>query len=92
MEEYEIHYDIYCPKCGHSPLHSRTCVELMCNEGVMDESDDDPINFIPGESEYPCPECRGTGIEWWCPSCGENLSGMKLHDEQDEDLPNYPSE
>lgn len=79
--DYEIDDETSCPKCGHSPIHYRNCQELMCNEGWMDEHDDDPINFAPGESEYPCQECRGTGTEKWCPKCGENLSG---HNDEEE--------
>lgn len=74
MADYEINDECSCPKCGHSPLHSRDCVNF-CDDGFFDESEDDPINFFPGESERPCNECKGTGVEWWCPNCGENLSG-----------------
>lgn len=73
-DDYEIDYDVHCCKCGHSPLHNRGCTN-WCEDGYIDESEDDPINFFPGESEIRCPECKGTGVEWWCPSCGENLSG-----------------
>lgn len=76
-DDYEIHDDVSCPKCGHDRLHSRDCTN-WCDEGYIDENEDDPINFRPGESLRRCPECRGTGIEWWCPSCGENLSGVEL--------------
>lgn len=86
MEDYDIEDNVSCPKCGHSPLHSRDCINF-CEEGFIDESDDDPINFFPGESERACYECKGTGIERWCPSCGENLSGVKL--EWDEDDHNH---
>ena len=74
--EYEINNDVYCPNCNHSPLHNRDCTN-WCDEGYFDESDDDPINFMPGESFKICPECRGTGVEWWCPNCGANLSDNK---------------
>ena len=51
MEDtYDIHDDVYCPKCKHSPLHSRSCTN-WCDEGYFDESEDDPINFMPA-SEY----------------------------------------
>lgn len=73
-DDYEVDYEVHCCKCGHSPLHSRSCTN-WCEDGYIDESEDDPINFFPGESERQCPECKGTGVEWWCPSCGKNLSG-----------------
>jgi hypothetical protein len=76
MEDYEIETDVNCPKCGHSPLHSRDCIN-WCDDGYFDESEDDPINFMPGEYETICSECNGTGVERWCPNCGENLSGNK---------------
>jgi DnaJ-class molecular chaperone len=85
MEDFEIEYDATCPECGHSPLHSRECTN-WCEDGFIDESEDDPINFMPGESERRCPECKGTGVERWCPSCGENLSGVKVfQDDNDEE-------
>lgn len=52
----------------------------------MDEYDDDPINFYPGESEYACPECKGTTVEVWCPGCGKNLSAMNVLSSDDDDL------
>lgn len=76
-DDYDIEDNGSCPKCGHRPLHSRDC-NNGCEDGFFDESDDDPINFMPGESDRPCDECRGTGIERWCPSCGTNLSGIKI--------------
>jgi DnaJ-class molecular chaperone len=86
-EEYDIDSEMSCPVCGHSPLHYRTCSN-WCDDGYFDESDDDPINFMPGESQRICSECRGTGTEWWCPKCGENLSGILSFantDDPDED-------
>jgi len=75
--DIEHEYSGHCPKCGHSPLHSRDCTN-WCDDGYMDEYDDDPINFSPGQEFSKCPECYGTGIERWCPSCGENLSDVKI--------------
>lgn len=84
MEEYDIETEFTCPKCGHSPLHSRTC-NNWCDDGWFDEHDEDPINFSPGEEYSRCEECKGTGIERWCPSCGTNLSGHRF---EDTDEPN----
>lgn len=80
--DYDIESDLTCPKCGHSPLHSRYCTN-WCDDGYHDEYDDDPINFIPGESLIPCQECKGTGVERWCPGCGANLSGVHFHDDDE---------
>ena len=90
MADYDIDYDCSCPKCGHSPTHSRDCIN-WCNDGVLDMSDDDPINFAPGEIIYPCPDCKGTGIERWCPNCGAELSGESVSSE-DEYPGEYPDE
>jgi rubredoxin len=86
MEDYDIDNEVHCPKCGHSPLHNRFCTNFFCEDGYIDESEDDPINFMPGESERACPECKGTGVEWWCPKCGTNLSGNRSLREQFEKL------
>lgn len=82
MDDYEIDDECSCPKCGRNPIHRRDCTNF-CNEGYFDESDDDPINFSPGESYEKCPECNGTGVEVWCPHCGANLSGVKLECEDE---------
>lgn len=77
MDDYEDVYETHCPKCNHSPIRQRDC-SGWCDDGYLDEHDDDPINYGPGESLVRCPECKGTGIERWCPNCGEDLSGVKL--------------
>lgn len=76
-EEYDID-DVSCLKCGNEQIHSRDCTNIFCEGGYIDDSEEDPINYGPGESEHRCPECRGTEIERWCPKCGANLSGVKL--------------
>jgi hypothetical protein len=84
-EDFEVDYDAQCPECNHSPIHYRTC-QNWCEDGWIDDYDDDPINCpIPGLEFTRCDECRGTGIETWCPNCGENLSGIKIHDEEEAD-------
>lgn len=73
MEDFEVDYDLSCPKCEHSPLHNRDCLN-WCNEGIIEEFADD-LEIEGTGVELLCPECKGTGVEWWCPNCGENLSG-----------------
>jgi len=85
-EDYEVDYEVNCPYCGHTPLHNRFCANLFCDEGFIDESEDDPINFTPGELVIPCPDCKGTGVEWWCPKCGKNLSDNKRLQQQFNEL------
>jgi hypothetical protein len=76
MEDYEIEPEVHCPKCGHSPLHSRHCSNWDCDDGYIEDFLDDLE--IPGTGyEVKCPECNGTGVERWCPNCGANLSGDK---------------
>lgn len=82
MQDFDIEDEFTCPNCGHSPLHSRDCTNF-CDDGFFDESDNDPINFFPGEEFRRCEECKGTGVERWCPSCGANLSGVN------DDTDNY---
>jgi len=81
MADYEIESDLSCPDCGHSPLHSRDCTNIFCEDGYIEEFLDDVE--IPGTGyEVKCPECKGTGVERWCPKCGANLSGDKRLDKQ----------
>lgn len=68
-DDYEIG-DLPCPACGNNATHSRHCSAFDCLDGYIDESHDDPINFAPGEEFSICRECKGHGIERWCPSCG----------------------
>lgn len=75
-DEYEID-DTPCPKCGHHTTRSRTCDEVGCDDGYIDEHDEDPINFAPGQAYEVCQECRGTGHVRWCPKCGCDLNQFK---------------
>lgn len=84
MSDYEL-TALTCPNCGNNPVHSRSC-NNFCNEGYFDEADDDPINFLPGESEYACSECLGTGTETWCPKCGKNLSRHDFADDEEVEI------
>jgi hypothetical protein len=43
------------------------CHEIGCEDGYVDEYDDDPINAAPGDVT-PCPECRGAGGYYECPN------------------------
>lgn len=72
-DDYDLD-DRPCPKCNHHFTHSRICDSLYCEDGYIDESEEDPINLCPGEEYTKCAECGGTGIQWWCPSCGESLN------------------
>ena len=46
MEDtYDIHDDLYCPKCKHSPLHSRSCTNLFCEDGYIEDFADDLENI-----------------------------------------------
>lgn len=69
-DDYEIDIsDIPCGKCGHEPLHFRRCSAIGCEDGWIDESDYDPVNFAPGGELTRCDECF-QGIQRWCPKCG----------------------
>jgi len=70
MEDYDID-DLECPQCGHN-THSRECSELMCEDGGIDESEEDYL--LPGTNVTTCHTCQGTGIERWCPNCGKDLT------------------
>lgn len=73
MLDYDIDDEVYCALCGHSPLHNKDCDNIACELGGVDESFDDPINFVPGERVSVCGSCFGTEVIWWCPGCGADL-------------------
>jgi hypothetical protein len=79
-EDYEL-IDEACPSCGfEGPTHGRDC-DNGCDEGFIDEADDDPINFMPGEEFRICSDCYGTGFLHWCPKCGfdfQNTSNKEI--------------
>ena len=66
--------DTPCPRCGEFAVQSRRCDEWDCDDGWIDESEDDPVNFAPGESLVMCRECFGTGVVRWCSKCGCDLN------------------
>jgi len=70
MDDYEIAMsDAPCPFCGHLPLHTRDCGH--CDDGFISLYDDDPLWYDEDDVEK-CDECRGTGVEIWCPNCGRD--------------------
>jgi hypothetical protein len=73
MDDYDFS-DVACPKCGHTPTHYRECQGLFCDDGFVDEWEEDPINYMQGQEFSVCPECHGTGSEHWCPACGYDLT------------------
>lgn len=62
-----------CPTCAHVPTHCRDC-EQCSGEGWTDPAEDDPINYIAGYESWPCGNCFSTGLEHWCPKCGESIT------------------
>lgn len=75
MEDVEQEYECsstHCPECLCAPTHWRECSAFGCDEGLVDEHDDDPINHAPGDFSE-CRTCGGTGVEHWCPTCGLDL-------------------
>jgi DnaJ-class molecular chaperone len=87
--EYDLDDELSCPACGHSPLHSRRCSNIHCQGGSVDESDEDYM--LEGSVLVICEECKGTGVERWCPKCGENLSGHEFEEWDDEDEQRHPA-
>lgn len=83
FDDYVEEYEASCPKCGHFPLRRRDCDNIGCDEGYFDEADEDPINFMPGESYLKCSECKGTGCVIWCPECGTDWTGHKFPEDED---------
>ena len=73
----DVQYDDgQCPNCKRwGTLRFRDCTEFNCEDGFIDEHEDDPINYAPGEEFSTCQECRGTGIVRWCSGCGTDLTG-----------------
>lgn len=69
MSEDYWDLDAPCKKCGHAPTRRKDCPALDCEDGEIDEHEDDPINYPPG-SFQDCNECNGTGFVDWCPKCG----------------------
>ena len=83
MADFEVDYDLECPKCHHTPLHSDRCQRCGDIEGTEDLSDDDPVNYRQG-TLVRCRECKGHGIIRWCPGCKANLTGQDVIDNSPE--------
>lgn len=77
-DDYEID-GIECPKCGHN-TRSRCCTDVACEGGGIDDSDEDYL--LPGTNITLCENCKGTGIERWCPNCGVDLTGQHFEDDE----------
>lgn len=61
-----------CPKCGKGTRWAY-CRRMGCDDGYVDMHEyDDPLWYDEGELER-CNDCRGTGVEKWCPHCGWDL-------------------
>lgn len=75
FEDFEI-INQPCPKCGHDHINRAGCSSIFCDDGLIDESDEDFC--IEGTIMRKCPECLGTSFIMWCPSCGTNLTGLKI--------------
>lgn len=78
MEDYEIIDDVDCYLCGHGTIHSTYCDDLLCEDGVIDLSEDDPINFAPREIVITCTTCKGYESLFWCPNCNKDLDPKKI--------------
>lgn len=84
MPDYELH-DRPCPVCEYHPTHWSRCAALACEDGLIDEYENDPIVLAPGEVFAACGKCHGTGSDWWCPRCESDLN------EQTNSLSNFIS-
>lgn len=62
-----------CPNCKAPTTRIKPCTVFGCDEGYIDEYEDDPINYAPGESFSECSECHGFGVHHWCPQCGYDM-------------------
>lgn len=72
--------DENCPKCG-SQMAETDCLQIGCEDGWY--TDEDGIN---GNSEYSCPDCRGTGCLIWCKECGWDETFQCFINQEQEQL------
>lgn len=71
--DHQVDDETACPACKKPFIHYSFCPELGCDGGVIDEYEDDAINYGPG-SFTTCRECGGAGFIYWCPGCGANIT------------------
>lgn len=67
-----------CPVCG-SYMDWEHCW-TGCDDGWVDEADEDAVNFAPGQEYRPCEECLGAGGYWACerlPHTEEQLAAYR---------------
>lgn len=69
-----------CPFCGHSTTLWKECDALDCDDGWVDLSLEDPINYGEGEECEACHECHAQGHIHWCPHCGKDIWDMDESD------------
>lgn len=84
MPDYLDDYDDPCPNCGHTPTRSRDCTDIRCDGGYINLYDEDPLWYDEDDYEL-CDECHGTGIQRWCPKCGEDLNKKKWRKQREND-------
>lgn len=75
-------YEASCPHCGHYPLNCRDCSEITCQEGFIDESEEDYC--LPGTVMVECEECKGKGRILWCPACNADLTLHYFPEDEDD--------
>jgi len=68
---------IICKIHGEQPAAYLDCTSLFCDEGFVDESEFDCINFAPG-SYTPCDECKGKGAHKVCPECCAHEEDLRI--------------
>jgi len=82
-DDYEID-DGECPRCRESGcIRSRACDAIHCEDGYIDEYEEDAINYAPGEEFSVCHECHGYGVLRWCSKCGLDVQAfLNLEDRE----------
>lgn len=64
--------------CG-SEMEWTECYSLGCDNGFVDEYDDDPINYAPGEEFSKCRVCDGKGGYYVCTTPERHPQPTKDH-------------
>jgi hypothetical protein len=72
MSESLLHPDFdddrsACPKCG-GDMEWADCWMIDCEGGWYDLSEEDPVNYGPGDMAR-CSNCDGEGGWLYCPDC-----------------------